>query len=199
MTKPSLLLLFVYPLDSLLCLDVHSDGALNRLIRKAQATARAGHRVAAFIQGRQSRGREHWQSIGATVLAHFPAGTIAWGHAAGWPGDQAEHHCPTHAYSLSLYGCLRPPSEDDGGPMRRHPKLFNERDVSLLCFSTMANAPEVGDSKLRELAYLVTATGGRAHGSAVRWAPMWYGLGGVGKTLSWAAQLSSKDLDFRLQ
>ena len=57
------------------------------------------------------------------------------------------------------------------------------------------NAPEVASAisgeAVRELAYLVAATGGRWSGGPTRWAPTWYGARGAAKTLAWDAQVSS--------
>jgi hypothetical protein len=181
----------------MLSLDEYRNGALSRVFDKARTTAKHGHRVVMFVQGLTGHGEEHWASQGAIALAHFPAGTLAWGHAAGWADDKTTPGGPSHSWSTSLYGSVLPPKEGDAGPLRRHVQLFNKRDVSLLLFgATAAEATAISHQQLRELAYLVNATGGRAVGAATRWAPMWYGGGGDAKTLAWAAQRSVDDIDF---
>eukprot|EP00966_Prymnesium_polylepis_P085186 1972392-Prymnesium_polylepis.1 len=71
----------------LLVLDEWCTGALSRVWHKVKTTQAAGHRGVVIPSGSKDGFTGEFQRIGARVLAFFPSGTLAFGHAAGWSDD----------------------------------------------------------------------------------------------------------------
>ena len=129
----------------------------------------------------------------------FPAGTIAFGHAAGWANATESAYANTHAWAggegdPSVHR-ERPPA--GSAPPPRPADEPCPRDVRVLLFAPRRDnvARTVDTEALRRLAFLAGGTGGRGSGAPTRWAPTWYG-GGDRRTLAWTAQTCDGAVDF---
>jgi hypothetical protein len=78
-------------------------GALSRVWHKVKTTQTAGHRVVVILQEAKTGSRESFQRMGARVLAFFPSGTLAFGHAAGWNDDSGVKSGPNHSWSCDAF------------------------------------------------------------------------------------------------
>ena len=188
-----------WPHSVLITVHEHSSGALARVWKKAAATALAGHQVVAIVHESREHSCLQYQSMGAHAIALFPAGTLALGHAAGWPNDASDPVHSTHAWTCDGYQHLHPPHESQPGLLRRHRRIFNEHDVRIVLFTPARQqdaTAHITQQQLRELAYLAAATGGMGSGAPTRWAATWYGSSGDAQTLAWTAQCSCPTFNF---
>ena len=146
--------------------------SLTRVYKKAVATAEAGGRVVMVVQEApqegQQKSRRAYQNLssnGAAVdeVLFFPAGTIAFGHAAGWTNATESAYANTHAWAGGGEDPLRPPRCRQPGVLRRHSRLMNPRDVRVLLFASRRDdvTRMVGTEALRRLAFVAGGTGGR--------------------------------------
>ena len=94
-----------WPHAVLVTADEHGQGALARVYKKAVATAEAGGRVVMVVQEAPREGDPKscraYQSLGGNGVAvdavlFFPAGTIAFGHAAGWANATESAYANEH-------------------------------------------------------------------------------------------------------
>ena len=99
------------------------------MYKKAVATAEAGRRVVMVMQEAPREGeqksRRAYQNLSNTevavdVVLFFPAGTIAFGHAAGWTNATESTYANTHAWAGGEEDPLRPPRCRQPGVLRRH-------------------------------------------------------------------------------
>ena len=120
--------------NTLVVVDEHSDHALWGVWKKVEATARSGHCVLVIVQEAKQQSRRHYQNMGASEIAFFPAGTIAFGHAAGWGDDPLSGRPGSHSWTQSMYGSVAPPRHEPG-VLPRHPDMMNKRDVHGGCSS----------------------------------------------------------------
>ena len=162
------------------------------MYKKAVTTAEAGGRVVMVMQEAPREGEQKscraYQNLSNTEVAvdavlFFPAGTIAFGHAAGWTNATESTYANTHAWAGGEEDPLRPPRCRQPGVLRRHARLMNPRDVRVLLFAPRRDdvARTVGTEELRRLAFVAGGTGGRGSGAPTRWAPTWYGAGTGGR------------------
>ena len=119
--------------NTLIVVDEHRDQALTSVWDKVRATARAGQCVMVVMQEAKPRSRIDYYNMGASELAFFPSGTLAFGHAAGWNDDTLEGKPGSHAWTRSKYGAIAPPRHQPG-VLPRHPGMMNRRDVRWLLF-----------------------------------------------------------------
>jgi hypothetical protein len=100
-------------------------------------------------------------SKGARLLATFPPGTIAFGHAAGWNNLAIVNSRLGLSHSWSLSGSwILPPRLGRPGVLPRHDTLCNRHAVRLLLFDPAGSIPDVSPSRLQSLLYCTVATGG---------------------------------------
>jgi len=147
----------------LVVLNEPRDGVLSRLLGKITATARL-RRVAVVMQerpGRKRSPRKHHMrnstnDVTCTELAIFPAGTISFGHAAGW-NDNADRNgqsvnansassTHSHTWTCDEDGHLVVPDTHCPGVLRRHAGLLNTRDVRFLLLDPPSETKETLDS-----------------------------------------------------
>ena len=123
-----------WPHNVLVTVNEHGQGALTRVYKKAVATAEAGGRVVMVVQeapheGQQKsvRAYQNLRSNGAAVdeVLFFPAGTLAFGHAAGWANATESAYANTHAWAGGGEDPLRPPRCRQPAVLRRHARLMN--------------------------------------------------------------------------
>jgi hypothetical protein len=188
-----------WPHSVLIFLDEHSTGVAARIWCKVQATVTPGHHVVVVVQEAKTRSFRDYQSMGATAIAFFPAGTLAFGHAAGWAYDaNVRQNGYSHAWSTNVYGSLTTPAEANE-PLRCHAHMMNQRDARMLLFGPRRTVStvlsQISHEHIRELAYLLAGAGGRGSGAPTRWAATWYGDGDA-KTMARAAQQQSKGINF---
>ena len=83
------------------------------------------------------RAYQNLSSNGAAVdeVLFFPAGTLAFGHAAGWANATESAYANTHAWAGGEEDPLRPPRCRQPGVLRRHARLMNPRHVRVLLSS----------------------------------------------------------------
>ena len=189
-------------------LDEVGPHCLSRVWPRIEATART--KIVVVVMQEQTlakpRPRQYYQdrfphnkNIRTVEVGFFPPGTLAFGHACGWPDSSARTH--THSWSCKDGTCLVPPAYPSTPGLRRHPALLNCRDVRMLLIGPSAHvalaAQKVTPEALRRLAFLVGGTGGTGMPSA-RWGPTWYGAGGGGVRLDWELQTSCTHLDFAI-
>jgi len=124
--------------------------------------------------------RHSTTEVACTELAIFLAGTISFGHAAGW-NDYAERNGfstnpnrppsthPCHTWTCDEDGHLVVPDTHCPGVLRQHDGLLNKRDVRILLLGPPSDTKEILDtirvSDVRKLAFLLGGTGGRTSGN----------------------------------
>ena len=125
-----------WPHNVLVTVNEHGRGALARVYKKAVTTAEAGGRVVMVMQEAPREGEQKscraYQNLSNTevavdVVLFFPAGTIAFGHAAGWTNATESAYANTHAWAGGGEAPLRPPRCRRPGVLRRHARLMNPR------------------------------------------------------------------------
>ena len=123
-------------------------------------------------QQKSCRAYQNLSSSGAAVdeVLFFPAGTLAFGHAAGWANATESVYANTHAWAGGGEDPLRPPRCRQPGVLRRHNRLMNPRDVRVLLFASRRDdvTRMVGTEALRRLAFVAGGTGGRGSGGRGR-------------------------------
>jgi len=152
--------------------------------------------------------RHSTNDVTCLELAIFPAGTISFGHAAGW-NDYADSNgrsanpnsAPStlsHIWSCQEDGHLVVPDTHCPGVLRRHAGLLNTRDVRILLLEPPSDTKETLDrlriSDVRKLAFLLRGTGGRTSANP-KDGPVWFGSGRAIR-LDWPLQINDSELDF---
>ena len=100
-------------------------------------------------------------SKGARLLATFPPGSLAFGHASGWNNLDTVNGRSGLSHSWSTSGSwILPPRLGRPGVLPRHDTICNHHAVRLLLFDPAGLIPHVSPSRLRELLYCTVATGG---------------------------------------
>jgi len=183
----------------LVVLNEPRDGALSRVWEKITATARL-RRVVVVIHERPGQKRlpqKHYMrhstnDVTYTELAIFPAGTISFGHAAGW-NDYADRSgqsvkansassTHSHTWTCDEDGHLVVPDTHCPGVSRRHAGLLNTQDVRILLLDPSSDTKVTLDScqisDVRKLAFLLGGTGGRTSVNR-KDGPVWFGSGEV--------------------
>jgi len=199
----------------LLVLNEPRDGAISRVWEKTNATARL-RQVSVVIHerpGGKRLSRKHYRryttnDVTCTELAIFPAGTVSFGHSAGW-NDYADRNGTSdntniasirhsHTWTCDEDGHLVALDAHCPGILRRHDGLLNKREVRilLLCLPRVTKkTPEtIRASHVRKLAFLLGGTGGRSS-SNPKDGPVWFGSGGYLR-LHWLLQANDSELDF---
>ena len=199
----------------LLVLNEPRDWALARVWEKITTTARL-RRVVVVIHerpGGKRFSRTHYRrhstnDVTCTELAIFPAGTICFGHAAGW-NDYADANVMSaisnrassrhsHTWTCDEDGNLVVPGTHCPGVLRRHDGLLNNRDVRILLLGplsiTKKTLASIRIRDVRKLAFLLGGAGGRTS-SNPKDRPVWFGSGEAMR-LDWHLQVNDSKLDF---
>jgi len=170
----------------LVVLNEPKEGALSRVWEKITATARL-QRVVVVIQdrpGKKCLTRKQYMhhstnDVTCTELAIFPAGTISFGHAAGWNdyADRNGHSTNSnsassphsHTWTCDEDGHIVVPDTHCRGVLQRHDGLLNKRDVRILLLGPQSDTKETLASiqirDVRKLAFLLGGTNGRSSGN----------------------------------
>jgi len=199
----------------LLVLNEPREGALSRVWENIAATARL-RRVVVVIHerpGGKRLSRTHYRrystnDVTCTELAIFPAGTICFGHAAGW-NDYADANGMSansnrassrhsHTWTCDEDGNLVVPGTHCPGVLRRHDGLLNKKDVRILLLGPPSITKKTPDSirirDVRKLAFLLGGTGGRTSGNP-KDGPVCFGSEEAIR-LDWHVQVNDSELDF---
>jgi len=198
----------------LLVLNEPRDGALSRVREKINATARL-RQVVVVIHERPGEKRllrtyyrRSTNDVTCTEPAIFPAGTVSFGHTAGW-NDCADRNDTSdttniasirhsHTWTCDEEDHLVVPDAHCPGTLRRHDGLLNNRDVRILLLCpprvTKKTLETIRASHVRKLAFLLGGTGGRSS-SNPKDGPVWFGSGGY-LQLDWLLQANDSVLDF---
>ena len=143
----------------LLVLNEPREGALSRVWEKITSTARL-RRVVVVVHERPGGKRLPWKhymhhstnDVTCIELAIFTAGTISFGHAAGWndyadrngrsanPNSASSTH--SHTWTCDEDGHLSVPDTHCPGVLRRHAGLLNMRDVHILLLDPPSDTKE---------------------------------------------------------
>ena len=103
-------------------------------------------------------------SQGARLLATFPPGTLAFGHASGWNNLDPVHGRFGLSHSWSTSGSwILPPRLGRPGVLPRHDTICNHHAVRLLLFDPVGSIRTVKPSRLQALLYCTVAMGGHGH------------------------------------
>ena len=200
----------------LVVLNEPREGALSRVWEKITATARL-RRVVVVIHDRpggkrltrKQYMRHSTNDVTCTELVIFPAGTISFGHAAGW-NDYADRNgystnsnsassTHSHTWTCDEGGHIMVPDTHCPSVLRRHDGLLNKRDVRILLLGPPSDTKESETlasqvSDVRKLAFLLGGTSGRSSGNP-KDGPVWFGSGEAMR-LDWPLQVNNSKLDF---
>jgi len=151
--------------------------------------------------------RHSTNDVTCTELAIFPAGTISFGHAAGW-NDYADRNglstnfnraslTQSHTWTCDEDGHLVVPDTHCPGVLWRHDGFLNKRDVRILLLGAPSDTKETLDnirvSDVRKLAFLLGRTGSRTSGKP-KDGPVCFGSGEAIR-LDWPLQVNDSKLD----
>jgi len=130
-------------------------------------------------------------NVTCTKLAIFPAGTVSFGHAAGW-NDYADRNGMSdntsrassrhsHTWICDEDGHLVAPETHCPGVLWRHDALLSKRHVRILLLCPPSAAKKTLDSirvsDVRKLAFLLGGTNGKTSGDP-KDGPVWFGSRG---------------------